>query len=329
MLFKKNSCFCFLFFVFFLLDSCKKENAALDISLEEINSPAKVSLYKIFPWGNDTLFVCGGSENYGVILKSIDKGKSFFVFKEFDKPIYSVGTFNGIDFLAGSSFAKILRSHDGGYNWNEYIDYSGVGQYYQVPLRCLKFLSATTAFFCGGNDFMNGLIYATYDGGQNWIQTEIQHELRSMDFADDKNGITIGYGCLLQTNDTGKSWQLLPDKNEEFFTGVQVKNNTELFVCGYDGGIYKATGISDNFDAVKKSNNSASSVREHYNCISIKNNSLFVSGFNGISCFSKNNGASIQTGKSFDDNTIYSVLLFDESSGIACGTKGKIFRFSF
>lgn len=299
----------------------------LDISLSEISSPVSVSLYKILQYDSNTFFICGGKDNYGVILKSADGGKAFKIFKEFDKPVYSLGTYDGINFLAGCDKAKILRSHDAGNNWDEYIDYAGVGKFYQVPLRDIKFITPKDIFICGGDDFMNGLIYKSHDGGYNWSKTEVQHELRQIDFYDGTNGTVVGYGSVMQTADTGNTWQVINDETGEFFTGICWQHPEKAKLCGYSGGIYSLSDGS--LTALKNKNNSSSTTREHYNTIDFYGNSFFCSGFNGASAYSINNGENLKAGKSFDAQTIYCVVLTGQQTGIACGANGKIFRFSF
>jgi photosystem II stability/assembly factor-like uncharacterized protein len=122
----------------------------------------------------------------------------------------------------------------------------------------LFFINDSLGFGCGDRvDFSlpSGqyldIIYKTTDGGHNWtlIHKEYQYPYKgfynNISFADDKNGIAVGfYGKIAMTNDGGDTWVYEPYPND-------MKNCRKMQVCWagrtpligtWDAGIFRYEG---------------------------------------------------------------------------------------
>lgn len=309
--------FGFLLLLFFL-SGCKKEK--LNIPFSEIEISSDLDLYQLQSHNHQTIFLCGGKQNSGVIFKSVDAGKNWSTLATFNRNVYSVFFVNDLVGFAGSDSSTIFKTTDGGISWNQYIDYSGVPQLNQVPLRSFCFINDTVGFVCGGKGFGKGIIYQTNDQGNNWTKTLTDHEMRSIAFNASGNVLCVGYGAMYIYL-TG--WSLVGDVAGEFYTGVAYDNR--FFSCGFNGGIYKSDN-GTNWSCIDKPNKSYSA-RQHYNSITSKGSTVFNAGINGMCAYSKNGGSSFEKGECFGGTHVNSVILLSGNRGLAAGNKGKLFEF--
>ncbi|HNR19378.1 MAG TPA: YCF48-related protein [Bacteroidia bacterium] len=311
----------FVFFLlpFFFLIGCKKEK--LNIPFNEIDTRTSLDLNQLQALSSDTLFLCGGRNEKGIILKSVNAGKSWNTLAEFERNVYSVFFINEKKGFVGCDSSVILKTIDGGITWQQFIDYDGVPQLHKVPLRKFSFLNETTGFVCGGKGFGKGIIYQTNDGGNSWTKILTDHEMRSLEFNQNGNGVCAGYGAIYNY---ANEWNLLNVVSGEFYTGVIY--NSSFFSCGFNGGIYKSdNGV--NWSCINKANKSYSA-RQHYNCIAAMDNIVFCAGISGMCAYSTNGGNSFEKGETFGGTNINSVALLSNKKGLAIGESGKLFEFS-
>lgn len=298
---------------------CKKEK--LNIPFSKIETGTRLDLNQLHALSSDTFFLCGGKSEMGIILKSVNAGKSWNTIAEFKRNVYSVFFINNQKGFAGCDSSIILKTIDGGITWQQFTDYDGVPQLHKVPLRKFYFVNETTGFVCGGKGFGKGIIYQTNDGGNNWTKILTDHEMRSLEFNQNGNGVCAGYGAIYNY---ANGWNLVNNVAGEFYTSVTYNNS--FFISGFNGGIYKSEN-GTNWNCIDKPNKSYG-IREHYNSITSKSNIVFCSGINGMCAFSSDNGNSFEKGEAFNGTNINSVVLLTDKTGLAIGAGGKIFEFS-
>ncbi len=274
---------------------------------------------------------CGGKEGKGILLSSQDNGDSWSTLNNsFDQPIYDFYFINEQLGFAGGEKAEVFKTTDGGKNWEKVplpFPLTGFPLNFRLPLRKIFFVNDSLGFMCGGGKFEAGIIFKTIDQGQNWTLTTFSFELRGILFTDENTGYACGFGVILKTTDSGNTWNAIESPNE-FYTSLE-KYSGELWTSGYSGGIYKSPEHDADWQPVNKSNDAVSS-RSHFNCVSISpGGTLVASGTDGIISISHDHGNTWEEGKSFNRTTIKSLFLLDDHSGIAVGTDGKIFKFSF
>lgn len=311
----------FFLLVSILLGGCKKEK--LDIPFLSIATGTDLDLYQVQKSAGGIIFLCGGKNNKGIILKSSDNGKAWQLVSNFSRNIYSVCFLDSLTGFAGSDSSVILKTDDGGITWNRFIDYNGVPQLHQVPLRNFYFTNPDHGFVCGGKGFGKGIIYQTTDGGQSWSKTLSDHELRSLSVSGNSMAICAGYGAVYHSSDLS-SWNLTDNVDGEFYTGTVFNSN--FYSCGFNGGIYKSADGLD-WKILEKPNNTVSK-RYHFNSIDAVGATVFCSGVAGVSSYSRDNGDSFETGEAFGGSYINSVVLLSETKGLAAGNDGKLYEFS-
>ncbi|MFI5220204.1 MAG: YCF48-related protein [Bacteroidia bacterium] len=320
-----------IFFTFLstLFFSCKKEKSSLIFS--SVSSGTDFNLHAIRSFQTGKLLACGGKENKGIILTSGDEGNTWSLLSDtFDQVIYDVYFFDELFGFAAGGTPDVFKTIDGGRSWEKlYLPFPATGfpLAYRVPLRQIFFVNDSTGFICGGGRFEAGIIFKTTNSGQNWTLNVFDLELRSIYFLNETTGFTCGFGAILKTTDSGISWDFIAVPNE-FYTSMHYSNG-ELFVSGYNGGILNSKDGGTTWNFLNKSNNVTSS-RSHFNCLaSIANSKLIACGADGIASISTDNGITWDEGEAFNGSTIKSIFLTNENSGIAAGTDGKIFVFSF
>jgi photosystem II stability/assembly factor-like uncharacterized protein len=325
----KQFSFLRIFYLSFILIfiSCKKEKSSVLFSL--VSSGTDYNLYSIRKLSGDTLLVCGGKDQAGIILKSNNAGSSWnLLSNNFDQVIYDVYFINkNLGFAVGGT-PDVFKTIDGGNNWEKlYIPFPAFPLAYRVPLRRIYFVNDSLGFVCGGGRFESGIVFKTTDQGQTWTLSLFEHELRGITFINESSGFTCGYGAIYKTDDSGNTWNIISSPNE-FYTALFNSSN-ELWTIGYNGGIFNSEPDGSNWKNIKSGNDALSS-RTHFNCIeSTENGTLVVSGNDGVISISSDLGNSWDEGESFDASTIRGIFLTGNNAGIAVGNDGKIFKFSF
>lgn len=305
----------------FVVSGCKKEK--LNIPFNQINTGSTLNLYSLNQLAGDTIFLCGGKSDIGIILKSTDAGKTWNTLSAFRHPVYSVHFLNSDTGFAGCDSSIIYKTEDGGQSWQRYVDYNGVPMLHQVPLRSFYFSDSQTGFACGGKGFGKGIIYKTSDGGNSWNLTKTEHELRSVCIAQNNYGVTVGYGAILCSNNLS-TWNLQPDVDGEFYTSVKYINN-KFFSCSYSGSIFQSADGNSWTGIFNKKNKSQSG---NFNSIAVFGNTIFASGTNGFCSYSTNLGENFNSGETFNATKINAVILLSPDNGLAAGEDGMLYAFS-
>jgi photosystem II stability/assembly factor-like uncharacterized protein len=182
--------------------------------------------------------------NKGSVYFSPDCGHSWSL--QFQNPEYN---FNGIFFtnsLTGwvAGWPEVLKTSDGGQNWNLQTLPNPLG----LDVEDVFFINQDTGWIAGSYK----TIYATYDGGENWISVhdyELSNNyfLYDIHFHDAMHGCAVGGGMqsqqpiILTTNDGGENWtELLLDSYGELVS-VQFINDSLVWACSRNGTLFKST----------------------------------------------------------------------------------------
>ena len=192
------------------------------------------------------------------ILESIDGGQTWT--SQID-PLYDV-YLNKIffsDSLTGTivggdlNYSLVLHTIDGGNNWIVQ-NVATTGLLYGVHM-----IDNNTATAVG----IKGIIIRTTNGGQNWVtqsNSPFTHSYRSVYFADENNGVVVGFivnGIIFRTTNGGQDWinqthETYPKLHDVFLLdslrGIIVGENGTILMTT-DGGttwIHQVTSITEN-----------------------------------------------------------------------------------
>ena len=115
---------------------------------------------------------------------------------------------------ASGTNGTIIKTINGGQTWSV----TTLQHYDSVDFRDIHAFDAKTALVLSAG--WPAIILRTIDGGETWDKVYQGHDTRlffdAIDFWDDKNGIAFSDALsdtlqIITTQDSGKSWQLLPD----------------------------------------------------------------------------------------------------------------------
>ena len=171
------------------------------------------------------------------ILKTKNGGevweKEFFsIENKFFQTIYFLDSLNG--FVAGSPSGAFYGTTDGGRNWNTpRIS----GDYSNLPVQKIVFLSNRNGFACGGMHDLIGVIWKTTDAGLNWLSKSMGFEpLHDLYFIDSLNIIGVGgdfeYGTsVARTLDGGANWIYELPGYLGVATGISFRTKSEAWAC--------------------------------------------------------------------------------------------------
>ena len=285
----------------------------------KINSPTNQNLHDLSFINSDEGWAIGDS----IILNTTNGGDSWS-FKKLTQPLsfeQASGIFTQIQFLddkngwiagnASSAFGYqeyvILKTSDGGANWDTLGPYSG----YEI-LYDLIFINQNLGWRLGGHSRMDqGYIWITDNGGNEWTKQLFHSKahLRSGFFIDTQTGWVVGNKLyILKTEDGGISWDERNFSNQflDRFNCVHFANKTHGCAVGSSGKLYFTTNGGDNWN-------------EEYSNVMVTLNSVFLLN-DSTGWAVGNNGAII------NQKLLYIIFRCAIFTGIASGinTRGTI-----
>ncbi|WP_282605653.1 YCF48-related protein [Pelagibius sp. Alg239-R121] len=173
--------------------------------------PGKPLLLAIARLNARTFVAVGGTgftSGKGVILRSVDGGKTFQPTANQAAPLYEVKFLSAETGFAVGVDGLLVKSTDAGQSWQR-IETGG-----KTKLWALHFFSGNEGLIGGGetpwqNDQRSsGSILRTEDGGKSWQSVyEGSKRISDFSFLSSKTGYAAGVGGqLLKTTDGGRSW---------------------------------------------------------------------------------------------------------------------------
>jgi photosystem II stability/assembly factor-like uncharacterized protein len=209
---------------------------------------------------SETGYILTDTANFGHsgILKTTDYGNSWVVQADYDTSLFlrkiqfcnlNTGVAAGYKGESGQFRGVIYITENGGLTW-EPIIFQDVGNFTDI-----YWVNEETVFAAGisGQNEISGVVYRSYDRGQNWSKLEIVPDAEFFDairfvhdspvgilsgtvIKFDSMGVSSRSPVLYRTNDGGGSWsqQQLPDDltPETFFFGGDLVDYNNWFING-------------------------------------------------------------------------------------------------
>jgi photosystem II stability/assembly factor-like uncharacterized protein len=139
--------------------------------------------------------------------------------------------------FAISNFGVIIKTRDGGYNWEQLS--SPVNFY----LNKIQFTDNQTGYIIGG-DVTGGYLLKTVNAGQKWelfdLHTPDDVTPTGMFFLNNTTGFISGEKLFIKTNDGGLTWSEVMGSVTENIPDVSFKNAEEGFAVSEKGKYYKS-----------------------------------------------------------------------------------------
>ena len=314
-----------LFFLLMVLivSGCSKDPD--EIPYQKINVPVITTFRDIEKLDDGSLVLCGGVDQMGIVMKSIDNGTNWLVSQtKFDNPVNALYFLSSDTGFAADADILIYRTTDGGMNWEPFYA-SSWPLTVNRNLRDITFLNDSLGVVCGGKNYGNGVVYTSSNKGDSWSFTEYEHELRSVCFTDAMNGVICGYSTLMVTHDGGATFTK-KEEPKDFFTGVVKDFSGKLWMCAFNGNIYSSINQGENWNKVRETNSWNTSVNQ-LNCIDISPlGKIACAGPNGFIVWSTDGGANWNERLSFDGNDILQLEWNSENELFAVGKNGGVYK---
>ena len=201
---------------------------------------------------------------------------------------YSSVFFNNANtgFLGGNE-GRILKTTDAGSNWNLcQVDSS---LFYRFPIQRMNFFNDRIGTASGGAFDIQGVVWQTTNGGNNWVSHGLGGEpIAKVLYKDSMNIIGIGgdheFGASkVESTNEGATWTytLLGIFGQGY--AISMRNNNDIFVpLGYAQAFAKSSDGGRNWNSTSTP----------------------------------------------DSSSIYDVTFKDDRNGWCCGTNGKVYKYN-
>ncbi|MBA3829085.1 MAG: hypothetical protein H0X33_09130 [Taibaiella sp.] len=307
-----------------LLTGCKKDLLHWQ-KVSEINSFTASRLNHI-KFINDSVCIIGGGEKFSraEVLRSVDRGYTWELdsFPVAGKGLYGLGTTNdGRIYLSGIN-GEVVYSLNYGKTWqirqvNPSIYYVGI-----------SFPDKNKGLLISTNVQTDGSISVT-DSNLNVLKsTAYPFGLNNIIMANTSIGYISGYGGVLKTIDEGQTWSYLTPVGNDNYTGMQVLNENEVWICGYGGSILHTSDGGVSWQRLRNGNDITLASYHLYDIVFKDNLNGWAVGENGKVIHTDDGGHHWMEYDHFTDNALLSIAICPNGDLLTCGENGALFRLS-
>lgn len=302
--------------------SCQKSST--EIVLTPIESGTDNDLKAVCIQDDNHISAVGGDQwTYGVWLQSKDGGTTFTK-KDGEKKALNAVLFSpdGAQYAIGTNgvlMRKIINP-----------DTIGPCMYplYSV-LHGLAIRNDSVCFMVGGEGFQGGSISKYIHRGywnRDGLSVPFPQELRDITYANDTTLIAVGYGLVLRSTDSGKTWETLPIKNDFFFS-IHFPTDRVGYIVGYHGSILKSVDAGATW-ALLRDGDKLTVSDEPFRRVFFKNeNTGYIVGDKGLFWRTTDGGTHWATIDSESKKTFFDVKVTDKGLGLVVGEAGTVLRF--
>ncbi len=277
-------------------------------------------LNRIFFINDKTGFIVGGRRfSESVILSTNDGGATWTnnSFPVAGKGLYDITISPGGALYTIGFDGKLLHSTDTGKTWSfQQIEY--------YPFTGIAFTDAVHAIVVGGISFSSGMRHYIDTFGNLTRRDSFAYQFNRIIMTTPQTGYLCGYGIMQKTTDAGTTWNFQAvDKDD--FTDMDIHGD-ELWMCGYNGGIYHTTDGGAHWERLRNGND-ITLPRYYLYCIAFKDSRHgWAAGEGGKLIYTDDAGRHWSEYDSFTGNTIRDMVIRPDGSLLLAGDNGSIFR---
>jgi photosystem II stability/assembly factor-like uncharacterized protein len=218
------------------------------VSVDKISIADTIRIRTIVFNGGDNGLLCGGNKNTSGSIYSTDDGGHNWI-RKYHSDSLSVNSLfylnDSVVFACGDSL-MILKSIDGGQNWDIVnLDNYPFDEYY-VPYHEIYANSEENIFAIGGEDYYKGLWSETETGNYPWTHDSYDNELASICFVSEYIGFFGGYGIMFVTEDRGNTFDYI-DFEDEFFVDMEADEFGNVYAVSDRGLLYFSSDLGYNW----------------------------------------------------------------------------------
>ncbi len=309
------------FFLMITCCSCKKDLLHFQ-SAKRIETHTTTDRLDCIYFISDSIGFITGGERFltATILSTRDGGNSWNYqnFPEAGKRLSAITQApSGVLYTIGFD-GKMLISKDTGRTWSFF-------QSWFHPYKDIYFPAANRGLIVGGISFNAG--FKTVIDGDGFMQPydSLSFELNDIEMANPKTGFIAGYGVILKTTDSAKTFQELNIHNENF-TALFAKNESEIWTCGYNGSVYHSADGGNKWEAFRNGNNITI---PRYRLLDIAfrdSENGFACGEDGLLIYTDDGGRHWFQFEHFTDAALRNIWLMADGSLLVCGDAGTLYR---
>lgn len=173
----------------------------------------------------DTAFIGGQYDMYGIILKTTDGGENWAHCNQNIKYRIDDIEFAGSKVgYAGGYLGYLIKTVDGGDHWEE------LNSPTKEDIKSISFVDELTGYLAAEY----GQIYKTTDGGKTWEYSYLpyDHAIKILFLNKQKGFLLHNYSGFLTTNDGGKTWQEVPHDKFVDILDLTFVNENVGYACG-------------------------------------------------------------------------------------------------
>ncbi len=261
---------------------------------------------------------------YGVVYKNSGVGTEFELLdggtRHWIQSLYFLddnsGWAVGGDLFFGTNEGVILKTTDGGLNWDE--------QSTPLLLNDVDFANENEGWAVG----KNGTIRHTINGGETWASQSgpVSSDLNSLCFIDENYGWAVGdYGEIINTTNGGSTWSGQTNPASGNLWGVSFVDENHGWAAGDFATILCTTDGGQSW--LEQDANASQSFR--FTSVQfINKNNGWISAIYGRIFRTTDGGENWQEIETADMETLMSVHFIDQNNGWAAGEYGTIVRSS-
>jgi photosystem II stability/assembly factor-like uncharacterized protein len=182
----------------------------------------------------------------GVILKTEDGGLNWNEVAEFSEGYYTSFFVNDSTAYAGTTDGYIYKTANGGNSWTN-VEYEEENEFY-AGICSICFVSDSVGFIVG----WNGTIRKTIDGGVSWKPySPTYYDIQQIQFTSTSIGYALGENELIKTFDSGSNWinMVITDESKKIFRFDFITDSIGYAIIEtYIRGTMRYTGSYKTFD---------------------------------------------------------------------------------
>ncbi len=302
------------------LPGCKKDLLQWT-QAEQIGPYTDGRLNRIFFAGDMLGFVVGGSRFLRAdMLITRDGGHSweYRSFPEAAKGLYGITQAPGGEIYIIGFDGKLLFSTNGGDDWE-------FRQLSYLPVKAIVFNGKNEGIVAGGISFDQGFIMRIDKEGQQLSYDSVGYEINDLQMISGDTGYMAGYGAFLKTTDGGYSWTFTSLRSDNF-TALHCPDEHTIWVCGYEGSIYKSDDAGQTWERMRNGNDLT---RKKYRLLDIvfpDPQHGYAVGENGVVIYSDDGGQNWMEFTRFTDAALRSIAVTYDGSLLVAGDNGAFYR---
>ncbi len=298
---------------------CKKEPLSFDkiVHLESHTSSRLNNIRFVNGIG-----IIGGGEKYlsAEILISKDGGNTWThsSYPEAGKGMYGLGTSpNGTVYLSGFD-GKVLSSADFD-NWtvNQVPDW----RYYVA----LTFPTDETGILIATSAQQGGTVVRLRKDFTIIDTTTYQFGLNDVAFTNAATGYVAGYGAVLKTTDTGKTWTYTEVKNDNF-KAIHCTDANDIWICGAEGSIFHSTNAGSSWARVRNGNLLTAEKWRLNDIVFRDAQTGWAVGEKGLVIYTDNGGKDWKKYRTVTDDAFLSIAIAPDGNLVVTGENGSLYK---